>query len=244
MKIEKIKISLVSKILFICIVVVFSALLIKYYNDLKLNLKQMSRDLHLVIFLNDKVESRDVLVSGLESLNYFNVLEYVDKETSYKRAMELNPGLLKDVEIESKYYPAYIIANELAIKDTGDFYDIKEQVSLLEYVSEVSYDEKGFGSYIETLENLSTYEKIFTNLALILFILFVIKATLYIIKGKLLIVSTEILYGSLGSVIGYASICIVVSISYREIFMLDWNMLFVLIPLGSAISFMTKESNV
>ncbi|GAB1401421.1 hypothetical protein MASR1M68_03320 [Elusimicrobiota bacterium] len=244
MKIEKIKISLVSKILFICIVAVFSAMLIKYYNDFKLNLKQMSQDLHFVIFLNDKVESKDVLVSGLESLNCFNVLEYVDKETSYKRAMELNPGLLKDVEPERKYYPAYIIANELAIKNTDQFNDIKEQLSLLEYVSETVYDEKGFDKYIETVEMISIYEKIFTNLALIIFVLFVMKATLYIMNGKLLIVSMEILYGALGSVIGYTAICIVASISYREIFMLDWNMLFVLIPLGSAISFMTKESNV
>lgn len=244
MKLEKIKISLVSKILFICIFAVFSALLIKYYNDLKLNLKQMSQDLHLIIFLNDKVESRDVLVSGLESLNYFNVLEYVDKETAYQRAAALNPALLKDVELESKYYPAYVIANELKIKDIGQFSNIKEYVSLLEYVSEIAYDKKGFDTYIETVEMLSMYEKIFTNLALIIFILFVIKATLYIMNGKLLIVAMEILYGALGSVIGYTSICIVVSISYREIFMLDWNMLFVLIPMGSAISFMTKESNV
>lgn len=244
MKLQKIKLSLVSKILFICIIAVFSALLIKYYNDVKLNLKQMSQDLHLIIFLNDKVESKDVVVSGLESLNYFNVVEYIDKEMSYQRALALNPRLSADIEVESKYYPEYIIANELKIKDIGQFNNIKEQISFLEYVSEIGYDKKGFEAYIETMEMLSMYEKIFTNLALIVLVLFVIKTTLYIMNGKLLIVSIEILYGALASIIGYTAIAIVASISYQEIFILDWHMLFVLIPLGSAISFMTKESNV
>ena len=66
MKLQKIKLSLISKILFICIVAVFSALLIKYYNDVKLDLKQMSQDLHLIIFLNDKVESKDVVFPVLK----------------------------------------------------------------------------------------------------------------------------------------------------------------------------------
>lgn len=244
MKLQKVKLSLVSKILFICIIAVFSALLIKYYNDVKLNLKQMSQDLHLIIFLNDKVESEDVVISGLESLSYFNVVEYVDKEMSYKKALELNPALSKDIEVESKYYPAYIIANELKIKDIGQFSNIKEQISFLEYVSEIGYDKKGFDTYIETVEMLSMYEKIFTNLFLMVFVLFVIKTTLYIMNGKLLIVSMEILYGAFASIIGYTAIAIVASISYQEIFLLDWHMLFVLVPLGSAISFMTKESNV
>jgi len=244
MKLQKIKLSLISKILFICIVAVFSALLIKYYNDVKLDLKQMSQDLHLIIFLNDKVESKDVVISGLESLNYFNVVEYVDKGMSYQRALELNPALSKDITVENKYYPAYIIANELKIKDNEQFNNIKEQISLLEYVSEIGYDKKGFDTYIKNIEMLLMYEKVFTNLALIVFVLFVIKATLYVMKAKILIVLIEILYGALASIIGYTAIAIVASISYQQIFILDWHMLLILIPLGSAISFMTKESNV
>ncbi|MDD5021192.1 MAG: hypothetical protein PHR82_03525 [Endomicrobiaceae bacterium] len=244
MKLQKIKLSLVSKILFICIIAVFSALLIKYYNDVKLNLKQMSQDLHLIIFLNDKVESQDVVVPGLESLNYFNVLEYVDKEMSYQRALELNPKLSADITVENKYYPAYIIANDLQIKDNDQFNNIKEQISQLEYVSEIGYDQKAFDIFVKNLEMISMYEKVFINLALIVFVLFIIKVTLYVIKGKISIVLIEIFYGALASIIGYTAIGIVASISYQQFFILDWHMLVLLIPLGCVISFMTKESNV
>ena len=163
---------------------------------------------------------------------------------SYQRALELNPALSKDITVENKYYPAYIIANELKIKDNEQFNNIKEQISLLEYVSEIGYDKKGFDTYIKNIEMLLMYEKVFTNLALIVFVLFVIKATLYVMKAKILIVLIEILYGALASIIGYTAIAIVASISYQQIFILDWHMLLILIPLGSAISFMTKESNV
>lgn len=244
MKLQKIKLSLVSKVLFICIIAVFSALLIKYFSDVKLDLKQMSQDLNLIIFLNDKVEGKDVVVSGLESLNYFNVVEYVDKEISYQRALALNPALSRDIEVENKYYPEYIIANELKIKDREQFNNINEKISQLEYVSEIGYDQKAFDIFIKNLEMLSMYEKVFTNLALIVFVLFIIKATLYVIKGKILIVLIEMLYGAIASIIGYTAIAIVASISYQQFFILDWHMLVLLIPLGCVISFMTKESNV
>jgi len=244
MKIQKIKISLVIKILFICIFTVCSALLMKYYNDVKLDLNQTSRELNFIIFLNDKVESKEVLTAGLESLNCFNVAEYVDKEKAYQKALALNPELLKDIELESKYYPAYAVANELKIKDRGQFNDIIVKVSGLEYVSEIGYDQKAFDLFIKTVETLSMYEKIFINLMFIVLVLFIIKATLYVIYGKVLIILTELLYGTLAALTGYASIALVASISNRQFFVLDWHMLFVLIPLGCVLSFMTKESNV
>jgi len=244
MNLQKIRLSFISKILFICLISVFFTFLFKYYIDLNVGLKNMSHELKYVIFLNDKAENKDVVVAGLESLKYFNVSEYVDKETSYSRAAALNPSLSAGITIDNKYYPAYIIATEVAVKNSAQFSEMNDKISQLEYVSEIGYDKKAFDSYIKSIETIAVYEKIFTNIALVIFILLIIKITLYSIKGKILIFLAEAGYGALASAMAYASIAAVTAFSHQQFFILNWRMLFVLIPLGAAVSFMTKESNV
>ena len=75
------------------------------------------------------------------------------------------------------------------------------------------------------------------------FIIFLAKLMWFCLKRSFKDILTELLFGFLISVISYVVICLFAVIGKNPILVLDWQILYLIVPLGMIISFVAKETN-
>ena len=91
---------------------------------------------------------------------------------------------------------------------------------------------------------LNKYHKIFRIVFYAIIAVFFLKLLFYILKGLYKDILFEMFCGILLGLCAYALICLATIFKQNDIFMLSGQILYVLVPLSSMITLVTKESNV
>ena len=242
---KKIKLSLIFKMLSVTVISMVFALSLKYYNYCEFNLQQFKQDLTAVIILTDGIEDIDSAVNGFKENTNFKFVEFVDKNSAYSKALETSPDLANIMPNDNKtYFPDYMVVNEINAVNKQQLETIKVNLISSDTVKDVLYDDKAFDIYFKQLDIFVFFKNFFSYIILILIILFVVKAVLYTISKKYLIIIYEILYGIAAAFMGYITICLLASLTKNNFFVIDWNLLFFILPFGAFLTFLTKEANV
>ncbi len=231
------------KLLSICIISMFFAFVFQHYINLQNDSKQMGKDLKIAVFVKDDVENSRVVFEKMKEFSDFNIEEFVDKDKSYDKALELNPELADIIAPEVISYPSYFIVNNAKASDIGRLEQIKTELMNTDFISDVIYDSKAFQIFFDNAAALFRYKKTAVTLCFAIVILFAVKLTLFIIKKRFKDIIIEMLLGCLASFCAYVIICISAALTYNPVYVLDWHILIILIPLGAVICFLTKESN-
>lgn len=242
MKPITINISKILKILVLTALMASFSFIIQYYINLKSDNIKMSEDLKIAIFVDSNTEE-SVAISEVNKFFHFNIVDYVDANKSYDKVVELNPELVNITPGDTISYPCYILVNNVSALNIQQLEEIKAEISSIIFVKDFVYDVKAFELFFKNINLLLNYEKIFYSISFFVVIVFLCKILLFVLKKRFKEIVYEILYGSLSALFGYVIICICAAMIHNTIFILDWHILFVLVPLGAIISFMMKESN-
>lgn len=245
MKIKKIKISLILKLITVAVFCAVFALIVKYYKYYQADLLQLHENLTAVIVLNDNIENLEDVVVSFKELPDFNFVDFVDKQAAYSKALETSPELANIMPNDDKsYFPDYITVNKLNATNKAEIENIKAQLISSDTVKDVLYDDKAFELYFKELNIFSFFKNFLSYIVLIILILFVVKAILYMLTKKFIIILYEILYGMMAAFLGYIAVCILASITGNPFFILNWDLLYYVLPFGVVLTFMTKQANV
>lgn len=223
---------------------VFFVLVSQYYVNCINSLKQLNEDLKIAIFIKDNIElSSQEIVDKLNELNYVNILEYIDNQTAYNKAVELSPELSEIFSQEEIHYPAYILTNKPNANDIKTLENIKAELKLLEFVDDVSYDKKAYSLFFENLNLVYQYKKILIIIFIAGFVIFVLKFILFCLKKSFKTILSDLAFGFIISILAYVFVCLLAIINKSSVFVLDWHILYLILPLGMIMSFITKETN-
>ncbi|MDD2524410.1 MAG: hypothetical protein PHG84_04125 [Endomicrobiaceae bacterium] len=242
MKSITINLSKILKILVLTALMASFSFIIQYYLNLKSDNIKILEDLKIAIFVDSNTEE-SVVLSEINKFFYFNIVEYIDANKSYNKAVELNPELVNITPENTISYPCYVLVNNVSAVNMQQLEEIKTEISSIVFVKDVVYDVKAFELFFNNINLLLNYEKIFYYISFFIVIVFFSKLILFILKKKFREIIYEILYGCFSALFGYVIICICAAMIHNSIFILDWHILFILIPFGAIISFMMKESN-
>ncbi len=238
-------ISKIFRLSFIFVVMLFFIMISQYYVNCGNDLKSLNEDLKIAIFIKNNIEiSSQEIIDKLKELNYFNILEYVDTQNSYNKAVELSPELSEIFSQEEVHYPAYILANKPNVNDIKTLENIKTELKLLDFVDDVSYDKKAYNLLFENLKLFYQYKKILLVILILVFIIFVLKLTWFCLKRSFKSILSDLILGFIIALVAYVFICLLAVISKNSIFILNWHILYLILPLGMIMSFVTKETNV
>lgn len=237
-------VSKIFRLSFIFVLLLLFIIVSQYYVNCDNNLKQLNENLKIAIFIKDNIEiTSQEIIDKINELNYVNVLEYIDTQTAYNKAVELSPELSEIFSQEEIHYPAYVLANKPNANDIKTLENIKSELKLLEFVDDVSYDKKAYSLFFENLNLIYQYKKILIIIFIAGFVIFVLKIMLFCLKKSFKTILSDLAFGFIISILAYVFVCLLAVISKNSIFVLDWHILYLILPLGMIMSFITKETN-
>ena len=237
-------ISKVFRLSFVFIIMLFFVMISQYYVNCSSNLKHLNEDLKIAVFIKNNIEiSSQEIIDKLNELNFLNILEYVDSQKSYSKAVELSPELSEIFSQEEIHYPAYVLANKPKANDIKMLENIKTELKLLEFVDDVSYDKKAYDLFFKNLKLLCQYNKVLLILAIFCFIIFLLKLIWFCLKKNFKAILSDLAFGCVISLLAYVFICLLAVINKNPIFILNWQILYIILPLGMIMSFVMKETN-
>lgn len=237
-------ISRIFRLSFLFVLMMFFIFVMQYCINYKKNIEQLNYDLKIVLLIKNNIEQNsEELLSAISSLKYVDVIEYVSSEEAYNKAVELSPELEEIISQEKISYPAYIIANNPKALDIKELENIKNELKLVEFVDDVIYDTKAYNMLFNKINLLKVYKKIFLVGIIIVCIIFVFKLVWFCLKKDFRNILLELLFGFSVSLLAYGVVCLIATLNNNSIFLLDWQILCMILPLGMITSFITKETN-
>ena len=235
-----------SKIFRYCLLLLINILCIfvlQYYVNLQTNISNSLSKLKIAIFVNVSEENtQENILSKISDYNMFTSVDMITSENQDKFA-QINPELDDVVPKESMIFPAFILVNDNKINSKKELNKIKEDLLALDFVDDVVFDQKAYTMFFETKELLNQYKSIFKVVFCIIIFLFVLKLLFFLIKELYKVIMKEIGSGIILGVLSYMIICLITVFNQDPVFILNWQILYVLIPLSFMFTLLTKESN-
>ena len=235
-----------SKIFRYCLLLLINILCIfvlQYYVNLQTNISNSLSKLKIAIFVNVSEENtQENILSKISDYNMFTSVDMITSENQDKFA-QINPELDDVVPKESMIFPAFILVNDNKINSKKELNKIKEELLALDFVDDVVFDQKAYTMFFETKELLNQYKSIFKVVFCIIIFLFVLKLLFFLIKELYKVIMKEIGSGIILGVLSYMIICLITVFNQDPVFILNWQILYVLIPLSFMFTLLTKESN-
>ena len=170
-------------------------------------------------------------------------MELVSSEDS-ERFHNINPELETIVPKEAMLFPSFILANGININNLSELKSMKDDLLNFDFIEDVVYDQKAYKMFFDNKILLDKYHKVFKIIFYLIIVVFFLKFLFYIIKSLYKDILFEMSCGILLGLCAYAIICLVTIFNQSSIFMLNGQILYILIPLSSMITLVTKESNV
>lgn len=235
-----------SKIFRYCLLLLINILCIfvlQYYVNLQTNISNSLSKLKIAIFVNVSEENtQENILSKISDYNMFTSVDMITSENQDKFA-QINPELDDVVPKESMIFPAFILVNDNKINSKKELNKIKEDLLALDFVDDVVFDQKAYTMFFETKELLNQYKSIFKVVFCIIIFLFVLKLLFFLIKELYKVIMKEIGSGIILGILSYMIICLITVFNQDPVFILNWQILYVLIPLSFMFTLLTKESN-
>ncbi|MBO7611515.1 MAG: hypothetical protein J6T23_04805 [Elusimicrobia bacterium] len=240
----KINISKIFKYVLITALNILCIFVLQYYINLQADISKSLSSLKIAIFINESEEHpQDEIINSISNYGKFTNMELVSSEDS-EHFNNINPELESTIPKEAMVFPSFILANGININNLNELKSIKSDLLNFDYIEDVVYDQKAYKMFFDNRALLNKYKKIFKILFYLIIIIFVLKILFFSIKNLYKDILMEIGFGILSALCAYAIICLITIFNQETIFMLSGQVLYIIIPLSSMISLLTKESNV
>ena len=141
-------------------------------------------------------------------------------------------------------FPSFVLANGVNINSLDELKSIKIDLVNLEFIEDVVYDQKAYKMFFDNRILLNRYKKVFKTVFYLIIVIFFLKFLFYILKTLYKDILFEMSCGILLGLCAYAIICLITIFNQNNVFMLSGQVLYILIPLSSMVTLVTKESNV
>lgn len=239
----KINLSKIFRYILLLLINILCVFVLQYYINLQSNISKTLSDLKIAIFVN--VSEENTQEDILAKISDYNMFKSVDMVTSadYDKFEQINPELDEVVPKESMSFPNFILVNENNINSIEELNKIKEDLLALDFVDDVVYDQKAYTMFFENKETLNIYKNIFKVIFFIIIFLFILKFLFFVIKELYRDIIWETGSGIVLGVFAYMIICLITVFNQNPVFLLNWRILYVLIPLSLMFTLLTKESN-
>lgn len=239
----KINLSKIFRYILLLLINILCVFVLQYYTNLQSDISKSLSNLKIAIFVNVSEENNQEDI--LAKISDYNMFKSVDMVTSadYDKFEQINPELDEVVPKESISFPNFILVNENNINSIEELNKIKEDLLALDFVDDVVYDQKAYTMFFENKETLNIYKNIFKVIFCIIIFLFVLKFLFFVIKDLYRDIIWEIGSGIMLGVFAYMIICLITVFNQNPVFLLNWQILYVLIPLSLMFTLLTKESN-
>ena len=241
----KIKLSKILKFFFITILNIFIIFVVQFYFNMNASLDKYNSDLKVALFINgDTDKTKEDIIAKLTDYNRFNVAEFVDAD-SFEAFANSSPELAEFVPKENFVMPAFVLANNVKVKDFSELERLQKEFIDIDFIDDVVFDVSAYKLFFKYKNLLETYRDFCTMLFLVLTVILILKVLMFAVKGWLGDVFFEAGLGILASLLAYAVMCVaLVAYPDNNIFALDYHILYIVIPLSIMINLITKESNV
>ena len=240
----KINLSKILRYSLITAVNILCILVLQYYINLQSDISKSLSNLKIAIFINESEEHpQDEIISSISNYGKFTNMELVSSEDS-ARFNDINPELETVVPNEAMVFPSFVLANGVNINSLDELKSIKIDLVNLEFIEDVVYDQKAYKMFFDNRILLNKYKKVFKIVFYLIIVIFFLKFLFYILKTLYKDILFEMSCGILLGLCAYAIICLITIFNQNNIFMLSGQVLYVLIPLSSMVTLVTKESNV
>lgn len=240
----KINLSKILRYSLITAVNILCILVLQYYINLQSDISKSLSNLKIAIFINESEEHpQDEIISSISNYGKFTNMELVSSEDS-ARFNDINPELETVVPNEAMAFPSFVLANGVNINSLDELKSIKIDLVNLEFIEDVVYDQKAYKMFFDNRILLNRYKKVFKIVFYLIIVIFFLKFLFYILKTLYKDILFEMSCGILLGLCAYAIICLITIFNQNNIFMLSGQVLYILIPLSSMITLVTKESNV
>ena len=240
----KINFSKILKFLIVVIFDVFIIFVVQFYFNMNTNFDRLSSDLQMAIFINRNTEeAKDDIISKLAEYNKFSVVDYIDAD-SFNKFAEENSALAEFVPKEHFVMPAFVLVNNVKVKNFSELENLKKELLDSGFVEDVTYDEQAYKLLFKYKNLFAVYRDFSAMLFLVMTVILILKMLLFTVKGLVKDIFLEVGFGILASLLAYVVLCIaLIADNSNSIFILDYHILYVVIPLSLMIYLVTKESN-
>lgn len=240
----KINLSKILRYSLITAVNILCILVLQYYINLQSDISKSLSNLKIAIFINESEEHpQDEIISSISNYGKFTNMELVSSEDS-ERFHNISPELENIVPKEAMIFPSFVLANGININNLDELKSIKIDLVTLEFIEDVVYDQKAYKMFFDNRILLNKYKKVFKIAFYLIIVIFFLKFLFYILKTLYKDILFEMSCGILLGLCAYAIICLITIFNQNNIFMLSGQVLYILIPLSSMVTLVTKESNV
>ena len=240
----KINLSKILRYSLITAVNILCILVLQYYINLQSDISKSLSNLKIAIFINESEEHpQDEIISSISNYGKFTNMELVSSEDS-TRFNDINPELETVVPNEAMAFPSFVLANGVNINSLDELKSIKIDLVNLEFIEDVVYDQKAYKMFFDNRILLNRYKKVFKTVFYLIIVIFFLKFLFYILKTLYKDILFEMSCGILLGLCAYAIICLITIFNQNNICMLSGQVLYILIPLSSMVTLVTKESNV
>ncbi len=247
----KINLSKIFRYILITLINILTIFVLQYYINLQSNISSSLSDLKVAIFVNnpisdiDKEENFDNVedqISEISSNDKLKIVESVNSADSEKFD-EINSEINGTIPKESITFPSFLLANITNINSLKELESLENEILSIENVEDFVYDRKAYKMFFDNRELLNKYKKVFNFIFFIIIFLFVLKFLFFVIKSLYREILIEIAGGVLISLCAYAIICLVTVFNQSNMFILSGQVLYIVMPLSSMLTLLTKESN-
>lgn len=235
-----------SKILKFCLIIsinIFFIFILQYYLNMQDAFSKFNSDLKISLFVaKDSDVEKDYIIEKLSSYKSFDTLEYIDS-SSFEKLVEINPELKDVVPEETVLLPNIVLLNNISVNSYEKLEELRNNLLELDFVQDVIYDVKAYNIFFKYKNLFEEYKKIFKIIFFVILFIFILKFLFFILKSLYKDILFEVVYGIVEAFIAYTIICLFLVFEQNTIFILNWHILYFIVPLSSMISLITKESN-
>lgn len=241
----KMNFSGILKFFLVTIINIFIIFVVQFYFNMCGNFDKYGSDLKISLFVSkNSSEEKENIISKLKDYNKFDVVEYIDAD-SFDKFSESNPEFSEIVPKENFVMPAFVIINNIKANNLNELKNLRKELINIDFIDDAVYDEKAYSVYFKYKNLFENYRDVFTVFFLVLTAVFVLKILLFVLKGFTKNIFVESALGILSAFFAYALMCVMLIIDTgNSIFILDWHVLYIVVPLSLMIAIITKESNV
>lgn len=244
----KINLSKIFRYILIILINILFVFALQYYINLQAKISSSLSDLQIAIFfdnsnLDSDNDNEENVISKISSNNKLKNIEIVNS-TDLDKFSEINSELDNVIPKESINFPNFILANIVNINNINDLENLKKEILNIEEVEDFVYDQKAYKMFFDNRILLNRYKKVFKIVFYLIIVIFFLKFLFYILKTLYKDILFEMSCGILLGLCAYAIICLITIFNQNNIFMLSGQVLYILIPLSSMVTLVTKESNV
>jgi hypothetical protein len=192
--------------------------------------------------MENELPEQDLLLRFKDYNKFYNI-EFISSADSFK-FNQINPEFENVVPKESMSFPSFILANIVNVDNLKELEKLKEELLNLDFVTDVVVDNKAFKMFFEDKEILDKYKKIFKIIFCLMLIVFILKILFFLIKSLFKDILLEFVFGALLGLLAYAVICLITIFNQDTVFMLNVQVLYIVVPLSFMVTLLTKEANV